>query len=369
MKYFIDPDVNAQAYARNMNITFTIGDTVSGGPTVDITLPYSSFNLTATVNPATGETMPYFPLRPASNSSQIILGRAFFQEAYVYSSYSSSELTVSRYLIANYEHGNFSISQATTGNTAKAEIVPIPAASPSSIGKSPVPPSIAPTPSSTASPGLSQEAKAGIIAGTTAAVAISFFVLALFIMRWRSASRKRKPLVDKSQIQYTFEKQELDGTAFTRPRDYWAEKDSWLEKGLEDVAFGRPRMNSMDKKVELMNYEIVELPDDPMIHEIMSRPQKSWARKGRKLGQRTTYADYLNVKKARDNRMSNGKVSPPISKFCSISCGPIRQKFVNLNRTLPPTPIFRSPRTSRMSSPLSSSRRVPRTPVQNFPHK
>lgn len=238
-------------------------------------------------------------------------------------------------------------------------------------------PTATPTPvhAASKSTGLSQETKAGIIAGTTAAVAIGFFVLAIFLLRWRSASRRkkpsveRKPSVDKSQIQYTFHRQELDGTAFVRPPMYSPNEKFWMDKELESAGFIRPRTVSMDKRAELMNYEVVELPDDPVVHEIMSRPGKTWDPKARRAGHKTTYAAYVNVRKARENRMSNGKVSPPISKFCRISCAPIRQKVMNLNRSLPPTPVWLSPRASRLSAPLPNSRRVLRTPVQSFMNK
>jgi len=78
--YIIHPDAHAINTATKANLTFTLGDSTTGGPTVDIVLPYSSFNLTASV-PLVTQTTQYFPLRRAHNASQIILGRAFFQEA------------------------------------------------------------------------------------------------------------------------------------------------------------------------------------------------------------------------------------------------------------------------------------------------
>ena len=243
----------------------------------------------------------------------------------------------------------------------KANLVPILAAS--SSGNLPIVPTVAPTPIHAAETGLSQEAKAGIIAGTTAAIALSFFVLAIFFLRWRSRSRKNIEPVEISQTQHAFQKQELDGTAFVLPSIHL------MEKELDGNAFVQPRIYSMDKKAELTTYEVVELPDDPISPEIMSRPKKSWTPKTRRAGNKTTYAAYINVKKAKEKRMSSGKISPPISKFCSISCAPIREKFINLNRTLPPTPVWLSPRASRLSSPLPNTRRVRRNPVENFPNK
>lgn len=78
--YFIRPEAHAINTATKANLTFTLGDTTTGGPTVDIVLPYASFELTATF-PLVPHTTQYFPLRRAHNASQVILGRAFFQEA------------------------------------------------------------------------------------------------------------------------------------------------------------------------------------------------------------------------------------------------------------------------------------------------
>ena len=225
-------------------------------------------------------------------------------------------------MVTNYEHGNFSVSQCKTGNLTKDSLVPIPAASPTV--NPPIVPVAAPSSTHATKAGLSQETKAGIIAGSIAAALLIFLMLGMVLWTWRSRLRKRRTSsLDKSQIHYVFEKQELDGTAFTR-------HSQW----------------NTEKKAELMNVEVVELPNDPVIHEIMSRPRKSWIPKKRRPSHKRTYTAYINIKKARENRMSNGKVSPPISKFCSISCAPVKEKLINLNRTLPPTPVFRSPRVS-----------------------
>lgn len=68
--------------ALNPNITFTLGSTASGGPSMSITLPYAAFDLQATW-PKYPNSTRYFPLRRASDPSQYILGRTFLQEAYV----------------------------------------------------------------------------------------------------------------------------------------------------------------------------------------------------------------------------------------------------------------------------------------------
>lgn len=83
--YLVNNDMHTQLVAQNASVTFTLGSSVSGGPTVDIVLPYASFDLVLKP-PALGLTQSskYFPLRQAANDSQYTIGRTFFQEAYVH---------------------------------------------------------------------------------------------------------------------------------------------------------------------------------------------------------------------------------------------------------------------------------------------
>ncbi|KAF4631167.1 hypothetical protein G7Y89_g6965 [Cudoniella acicularis] len=94
--------------AQNPNITFTLGN-LTAGAVVNITLPYAAFDLTA-VPPFVTNTTKYFPLKRAANYTQYTLGRVFFQEAYV---------------IADYERGNFSVSQCSWVANTQQDIVAI----------------------------------------------------------------------------------------------------------------------------------------------------------------------------------------------------------------------------------------------------
>jgi len=69
--------------SMNPNITFTLANT--GGQTLDIVLPYSAFDLTASFPVLANGTNStnYFPIRRADNDTQYTLGRVFLQEAYV----------------------------------------------------------------------------------------------------------------------------------------------------------------------------------------------------------------------------------------------------------------------------------------------
>lgn len=127
--YTVDDTLHQSLTARNPNFTFQIGNYRTGGPTVDIVLPYASFDLLVSY-PRVLNATRYFPLRRAANDTQYTLGRTFLQEAYVSLStelYRWEKLTLlSRYLITNYEHGNFSVSQARFEDGLAQNIIALP---------------------------------------------------------------------------------------------------------------------------------------------------------------------------------------------------------------------------------------------------
>ncbi|KAL8871318.1 MAG: hypothetical protein Q9174_002822 [Haloplaca sp. 1 TL-2023] len=93
--YPVSEALHTKLLARKPSIRFTLGNTDSGGQTIDITLPYASFDLQAKP-PFTANATRYFPLQRAANDTQYTLGRTFLQEAY---------------LTVDWERGNFSLSQ------------------------------------------------------------------------------------------------------------------------------------------------------------------------------------------------------------------------------------------------------------------
>ncbi|KAG8528574.1 uncharacterized protein KY384_006261 [Bacidia gigantensis] len=99
---------------RNTSTSFTFGgDPSVRGDTVNITIPWRSFDLRdRSSNMGLGEKgLMYFPLRRANSSTQYTIGRAFFQNAYV---------------IADYERRRFSMHQAIHPSLqTKADIIPI----------------------------------------------------------------------------------------------------------------------------------------------------------------------------------------------------------------------------------------------------
>lgn len=93
--YPVSNALHEKLVARNASVTFTLGNSNSGGRTIDITLPFDSFDLQAQP-PFTANATKYFPLQRAANETQYTLGRTFLQEAY---------------LTVDWERGNFSVSQ------------------------------------------------------------------------------------------------------------------------------------------------------------------------------------------------------------------------------------------------------------------
>lgn len=80
--YPINSTWHSTLKAQNPNVTFTLGNEVSGGPTVNIVLPYSAFDLEASWPKYPNNTL-YFPLQKAANETQYTLGRTLLQEAFV----------------------------------------------------------------------------------------------------------------------------------------------------------------------------------------------------------------------------------------------------------------------------------------------
>ena len=78
--YLVNDTLHEALLSKNASITFTLGKTGDGGETIDIVLPYASFDLTVNLE-STNTTSRYFPIRQAQNDSQYTIGRTFLQEA------------------------------------------------------------------------------------------------------------------------------------------------------------------------------------------------------------------------------------------------------------------------------------------------
>ncbi|KAI4161371.1 MAG: hypothetical protein LQ342_004923 [Letrouitia transgressa] len=95
--YLVNDTLHDSLLARNPTLNFRLAPDTTSAQTIDIALPYASFDLQLTnTYPNVNHSTRYFPIRRAANDTQYTLGRAFLQEAY---------------LTVDYERTNFSIHQ------------------------------------------------------------------------------------------------------------------------------------------------------------------------------------------------------------------------------------------------------------------
>lgn len=80
--YPVNDTLHTSLSKLNPTFTFRIGVSKAGGETIDLVIPYDSFDLHATP-PLVSNATRYFPLKRAANDSQYTLGRAFLQETLV----------------------------------------------------------------------------------------------------------------------------------------------------------------------------------------------------------------------------------------------------------------------------------------------
>lgn len=78
--YLVNETTHDALMKRNASISFQLSNSQTTGPSVNITLPYASFDLNISAPPLQNQSR-YFPLRRASTESQYTLGRTFFQES------------------------------------------------------------------------------------------------------------------------------------------------------------------------------------------------------------------------------------------------------------------------------------------------
>ena len=168
--YLIDNSTHKNLLNLNPNITFTLANEKTGGPTIDFVLPYASFDLNTTAPVLDNRSSLYFPIKQTSDDTLYTLGRTFLQEAYV---------------TADYNSRTFNVSQCIFNDTASAHVVAIPSNLPNSTsgGNS--------TGSGTGSGShkkLGGGAIAGIVIGALAAILLGIALIFFCIRR-----RRRKP--------------------------------------------------------------------------------------------------------------------------------------------------------------------------------
>ncbi|CAD0109001.1 unnamed protein product [Aureobasidium uvarum] len=157
--YLVNDTMHTSLLALNKSVTFTLGQSTSGGQTTEITLPYAAFDLEIAF-PYVANSTRYFPLKRAANDTQYTLGRTFLQEAYV---------------VADYERRNFTVAPCVWEQNSASEIRTIfsPDSKFSFGGKS---------------SGISGGAIAGIVIGVLAIIAI--LAGALWFMRRKKQQKK-----------------------------------------------------------------------------------------------------------------------------------------------------------------------------------
>ena len=80
--YIVNDTMHDRLKEINPSITFKLGMTLVAGTYINIVLPYAAFDLRATY-PIYQNATNYFPIRRAVNETHFVIGRTFFQEAYV----------------------------------------------------------------------------------------------------------------------------------------------------------------------------------------------------------------------------------------------------------------------------------------------
>lgn len=210
--YLVNASMHARLRSTNPTVTFTIGDAPRNSTTTNIVFPYSAFDLNASI-PMYNSSTPYFPIQIAANASQVVLGRAFLQEAYLAVDWERSQMT-----IAQVNHQN-----------ATSHIVPI---LPLSSEKH-------------ASTGLSTGALVGIIVGAVLGVLIAVLIGLLVIIRKR---RKQSAIAKVSAS-------EEEGDMKTEAAE------------LHDQSAVH-EMSDDHKRVEAADTPLTEMPDDQKPHEM-----------------------------------------------------------------------------------------------------
>jgi hypothetical protein len=181
--YLLSDAQHSALKTQNPSITFRLGTSPT---TVNITLPYAAFDLTASW-PLTSSATPYFPLKRSVNDTYV-LGRTFFQEAYV---------------IADFEAGSFSVSQCKWDGTLSQSIVTI--LPPNSTNSTS-------TPSKT-SHSLPSGAIAGISAGGAAIAIVAVLIFYLCHFKPHREKKRAAELAAYTPVHQDVLKPELDNTA------------------------------------------------------------------------------------------------------------------------------------------------------------
>ncbi|KAL8833442.1 MAG: hypothetical protein Q9176_007982 [Flavoplaca citrina] len=330
--YFVDEALHQTLLNINPQFTFRLGNDKLSEPSVDVTLPYASFDLVMTP-PMRENATSYFPLR-RGNDSQITLGRAFLQEAYV---------------MVDYDRQNFTVAQAVFDDTAQPNIVPIPW-------------------NATATPsndkGLSREAIIGI--GTGSAV---FFLLAAIIgvlaMLRRRKRRNRRAMTDV--VPDTDDSPEIKPFSYTSIQEIGHQSmpemhdTGYLELLNGSAPSGSDKvLNELADGTQTPPCELL-VPPTPYIHELASSGL-SISPSSTSRDRNGSSRDYVTPDSSAESVLPHTTGSPHTSQNTLSSRIGTEQpivkpaqvpKQININKALPQEPLGNMPHYGDYPSPRS----------------
>ncbi len=271
--YLVNETLHDTLVTRNASIQFTLGATVTGGETINITMPYASFDLTASY-PLVGRntTSRYFPLKRAANDTQYTLGRTFLQEAYATNPLNIPYRTmlnrhVTSYLTVDYDRSTFTLAQASHPDPSVPQRL-VPILPPSNSSSNP-----STTPSRSA---LGIGAIAGIAAGAFLLLLI-ILLACIGIRRRRSRDRKvaeasAADAPDTDPVKVLGWKAELDAqeTTFLGHEVPAEGVKEFREETVVSPVYGRQEMDSKDRyRGDVRGDEkVYEMSADPVVGEL-----------------------------------------------------------------------------------------------------
>ncbi|KAL8708541.1 MAG: hypothetical protein Q9220_006594 [cf. Caloplaca sp. 1 TL-2023] len=185
--YLVNDTQHDAMVKQAAEVTFQLGTSLNGGPTVNVTLPYASFDLEVGP-PLVKSQRRYFPLKRAKDETQYTLGRTFLQEAFI---------------LVDYDNNRFSVFQAQYNSGTPSHILVTSAANSTSTtapGSTPVAPAVAKS---------TNKSSSGIGTGAIAGIAVAAAILALVagFCLWWFKLRNRKDKKDN----YPKDRAELEG--------------------------------------------------------------------------------------------------------------------------------------------------------------
>lgn len=235
--YLVNDTIHTQLQQMNTDITFTIKSNDTSTATTNIKLPYAAFDLEVGI-PFYNDSTPYFPIRVAGNDSQIVLGRSFLQEAYIF---------------VDWEAGNFTVAQATQqNNTVSITSVHVQIANKHKSG-------------------LATGAIVGIVVGIVAVIAILagvFFFLKIRARRRKSARAEATKAETYSDDNKDMELENTNITELGSSQVHELHQDSRQLAELHQEAKLPAELHTEDSKTELMSTPINELPGHAVGQEL-----------------------------------------------------------------------------------------------------